>query len=691
MKEVTLPFHDRRQAGRVLADKLAHYAGHANLLVLALPRGGVAIGFEVARALQAPLDIFVVRKLGFPGHEEYAMGAIASGGVRVMTPLPGLSVTPEEVAEVVAREQDELVRREQLYRGQHPPISIEGRCVIVVDDGLATGASMRAAVLAIRQQHPAHLVVAVPVGAEDTCQALRQEADEVVCAATPYPFRAVGLWYQHFPQTSDDEVITLLEEARHEHQETLRAKAAQEKHEEKPASAPQQAEQHLPPPHPRNALLEGLRRHLHPLTGSENDYDSLLELIGPARFALLGEASHGTKEFYRERAAITRRLITEKGFTAVAVEADWPDAWRVNRYVRGLGGDADAVEALSGFKRFPAWMWRNTEVRDFVEWLRDYNTGRALEAQVGFYGMDLYSMFTSMQEVLAYLERVDPEAAQRARYRYSCFDHAAEDSQAYGYAASFGLAPSCEDAVVQELREITRRAGQIPATPGLERDEAFYAQQNARLVRNAEEYYRTMFHARVSSWNLRDNHMVETLQALDRYLGSNGGPPKIAVWAHNSHLGDAGSTEMSDRGEWNVGQLMRDRYGADAVRVGFSTHHGWVTAASDWDQPPQRKRVRDGLKDSWEDIFHQTGTRRFLLALHNNAALRKLVEPLRLQRAIGVIYRPETERQSHYFHTRLAGQFDAMIHIDETSALEPLDKGSVWSTGEAPETFPSGM
>ena len=204
MKEVTLPFHDRRQAGRVLADKLAHYAGHANLLVLALPRGGVPVGFEVARALQAPLDIFVVRKLGLPGHEEYAMGAIASGGVRVMTPLPGLSVTPEEVAEVVAREQDELVRREQLYRGQHPPISIEGRCVIVVDDGLATGATMRAAVLAIRQQHPAHLVVAVPVGAEDTCQALRQEADEVVCVATPYPFRAVGLWYEKFPQASDD-------------------------------------------------------------------------------------------------------------------------------------------------------------------------------------------------------------------------------------------------------------------------------------------------------------------------------------------------------------------------------------------------------------------------------------------------------------------------------------------------------
>ncbi len=681
MTTVSLPFEDRHQAGRVLAEKLAHYRGHPNLLVLALPRGGLPVAFEVAHALQAPLDIFVVRKLGFPGHEEYAMGAIASGGVRVMTPLPGLTVSPEAVAKVVAREQAELERREQLYRNQRPAISLAGRTVIVVDDGLATGASMRAAVLAIRQQHPAHLVVAVPVGASDSCQALRDEAggaDEVVCAATPEPFRAVGLWYEKFPQTSDDEVRTLLEEARREHALLGASKVA-----------PPQA---TPASRAQDAVLEGLRRHLQPLTGGASDYNALLALIGPARFALLGEASHGTREFYRERAAITRRLIVENGFTAIAVEADWPDAWRVNRYVRGLSADSDATAALAGFQRFPAWMWRNTEVRDFVEWLRKHNTGLAPQQQVGFYGVDLYSLFASIQEVLAYLDRTDPEAARRARYRYACFDHAAEDSQAYGYAASFGLGPSCEDAVVQQLREMTRRAAELPATPGMESDEAFYARQNARLVRNAEEYYRTMFHARVSSWNLRDSHMVETLQALDRHLGAGGTPPRMAVWAHNSHLGDAAATEMSERGEWNVGQLMRDHYGADAVRVGFSTHHGWVTAASDWDQPPQHKRVRAGLPGSWEDVFHQTGVSRFMLALRGNVALRPLVAAQRLQRAIGVIYRPETERQSHYFLTHLAEQFDALIHIDKTSALEPLDKGPIWTpTDEAPETFPSGI
>ena len=438
------------------------------------------------------------------------------------------------------------------------------------------------------------------------------------------------------------------------------------------------------------ALLAGLRQHLQPLAGDARQYDGLLDLIGPARFALLGEASHGTHEFYRERAEITKRLITEQGFTAVAVEADWPDAWRVNRYVRGLSDDADADAALSGFQRFPAWMWRNTVVRDFVEWLRDYNTGLSPLRQVGFYGLDLYSLFSSIQAVLTYLDRVDPEAADRARHRYACFDHAAEDSQTYGYAASFGLRASCEDEVIQQLREMNRRAGEVSLTPGLESDEAFYAQQNARLVHNAEEYYRTMFHGRVSSWNLRDSHMVETLHALDRHLTTGGAAPRIALWAHNSHLGDASATEMGERGEWNVGQLVRDRYEDDAVLVGFSTHRGWVTAASNWDEPPQRKRVREGLPGSWEDVFHHTGTTRFLLNLRDDAALRSLVALQRLQRAIGVIYRPDTERQSHYFYTRLAQQFDAVIHIDETSALEPLDVGQVWSDREAPETFPSG-
>ncbi|HSV36104.1 MAG TPA: erythromycin esterase family protein [Ramlibacter sp.] len=440
-----------------------------------------------------------------------------------------------------------------------------------------------------------------------------------------------------------------------------------------------------------HALLDGLKARVHPLAAGASRHDALLRLIGDAHFALLGEASHGTAEFYRERIRITQRLITEKQFTAVAVEADWPDAWRVNRYVRGLSEDEDAQAALSGFQRFPSWMWRNTEVRDFIEWLREHNTGRGRHAQVGFYGIDLYSLFTSMQAVLKYLDSTDPEAAGIARARYACFDHAREDSQAYGYGASFGLSPSCEDEAVQQLRDMNRRAAQLRSTPGLESDELFYAQQNARLVHNAEEYYRTMFRGRVSSWNLRDSHMVETVQALDRHLAAGSHPPRIVLWAHNSHLGDASATEMGDQGEWNVGQLMRDRYGGDAVLVGFSTHHGSVTAATEWDEPPQHKRVRQGLPGSWEDVFHRTGVEEFLLPLRGNDAWPPQMSARRLQRAIGVIYRPDTERQSHYFHTRLPEQFDAMVHLDRTHALEPLDKGPVWTTLEPPETYPSGV
>jgi erythromycin esterase-like protein len=422
------------------------------------------------------------------------------------------------------------------------------------------------------------------------------------------------------------------------------------------------------PVHAQHAARE-LRPHL-----LDYELDPLMRLAAKSRFALLGEASHGTREFYRERIRITQRLIEEQGFTAVAVEADWPDAWRVNRYVRGVSEDGDAAQALGGFERFPSWMWRNTEVRDFVEWLREWNAARPQHRRVGLYGLDLYSMFTSMRAVLDYLDANDPEEARKARARYACFDHARGDSQAYGYAASYGAGPSCEDEVVQQLREMNRRAARVPPASGLERDELFFAQQNARLVHNAEEYYRTMFRGRVSSWNLRDSHMSETLQALERHLAAtNGAAPKIAVWAHNSHLGDASATEMGDMGEWNLGQLARDRWGAEAVLVGFSTHHGWVTAADDWDGPHKRMRVRDGLEGSWEDVFHECGMDRALLILRGNDAVRPLAMQRRLQRAIGVIYRPETERMSHYFETTLAEQFDAMIHIDETNALEPLD------------------
>ena len=431
----------------------------------------------------------------------------------------------------------------------------------------------------------------------------------------------------------------------------------------------------------------------HPVTGSPQDYDPILKLVGDARLVLIGEATHGTHEFYRERAQISKRLIREKGFTAVAVEADWPDAYRVHRYVRAESNDADAVEALAGFERFPAWMWRNADVLDFIGWLRAHNDSIApAGVKAGFYGLDLYSMHASIEAVLNYLEKVDPEGARRARYRYSCFEHFGEDPQSYGYAAEFGLSHTCESEVVDQLMELQRGAAQYARRDGrIAADDFFHAEQNARVVKNAEEYYRSMFRGRATSWNLRDLHMTETLHELLRHLQRQGESPKIVLWAHNSHLGDARATEMRTAGEVNVGQLVRERYGRDAVLIGFSTYSGTVTAASSWGGPAECKRVRPGLPGSYESLFHDADMPRFLLTFPEGSHLTKGLRQPMLERAIGVIYLPETERVSHYFQARLSYQFDAILHFDVTRAVEPLERTGQWGAGEVAETFPSGI
>src|SRR5881392_17769 len=401
---------------------------------------------------------------------------------------------------------------------------------------------------------------------------------------------------------------------------------------------------------------EYVREIAQPLVGEARDYDALLQLIDDARLVLIGEASHGTHEFYFERAAITKRLIAEKDFSIIAIEADWPDSARVHRYVRGMP-TASADEALSGFRRFPAWMWRNTVVVEFIEWLRGFNKhADPKKAPAGFYGMDLYSLHASIDAVLSYLQKVDPDAAKRARARYSCFDHFSRKPQEYGYAATVGAAESCEDAVIEQLAELRRRAGEFLSRDGeMAAEELFFAEQNARLVKNAEQYYRSMFRGRASSWNLRDRHMVETIENLVAHLDGSR-QPKAIVWAHNSHLGDARATEMGQHGELNVGQLIREHYGKEAALVGFSTHHGTVTAASDWGTPAERKNVRPALESSYEELFHQTGLPRFLIDLRGAGQIG-VPQQRRIERAIGVIYRPETERLSHYFHARLPEQF----------------------------------
>ena len=411
------------------------------------------------------------------------------------------------------------------------------------------------------------------------------------------------------------------------------------------------------------------------------DIDALLERIGDARVVLLGEASHGTAEFYAMRARITRALIERKGFDLVAVEADWPDAARIDHYVRDL--DVPPAE-WQAFARFPTWMWRNTEVRKFVDWLREHNAGRSPEQRVRFSGLDLYSLYTSIDMVLEYLEDVDPEVAAIARERYSCLTPWQSDPASYGHAAVTGKYRSCEPEVVRMLEDLLgKRMDYAKASA----EDFFNAVQNARLVADAELYYRVMYYGSHESWNLRDSHMFATLKSL---LAFRGAQSKAVVWEHNSHVGDASFTEMAARGELNIGQLCRKEYGDAAYVVGFGTDSGTVAAASYWDGPMEVKTVTASHEKSYEFLCHETGIERFLLPLRHadpGGLRNELMEP-RLERAIGVIYRPETELASHYFQAILPRQFDEYIWIDRSSAVKPLETHELEGV---PDTYPFGI
>jgi protein-L-isoaspartate(D-aspartate) O-methyltransferase len=431
------------------------------------------------------------------------------------------------------------------------------------------------------------------------------------------------------------------------------------------------------------SLLELIRRAAEPLPDFDDPaFGALFDRFADAKVVLLGEASHGTSEFYRARAAITKRLIEKHGFTSVAVEADWPDAATIDRYVRHGEPRDDAAPA---FRRFPTWMWRNTDVEAFVGWLRAHNADLPAGRRAGFYGLDLYSLGDSMRAVIDYLDTVDHKAAQIARERYGCLTPWQKDPAAYGRMALSDEYKSCEKAVVAMLRDLLGKRLDYVAHDG---ERFFDAAQNARLVADAERYYRFMYYGSAESWNLRDRHMFETLEHV---LQSKGKGAKAVVWAHNSHIGDARHTEMgSVRDELNIGQLCRERFGSDAALIGFGTDRGTVAAASDWDGPMEVKKVLPARADSYERLVHDADVPRCLLDLREKAHIAlhaQLTEP-RLERFIGVIYRPDTERWSHYAEASLPQQFDAYVWFDETTAVTPLPTRVLEGIDE---TWPFGL
>jgi erythromycin esterase-like protein len=437
--------------------------------------------------------------------------------------------------------------------------------------------------------------------------------------------------------------------------------------------------------------LNSLEKQMLPVAES---IGSLAQHLSHKKVVLIGEATHGTHEFYQYRAQITQELIQNHNFNIVAIEADWPDTYQINNYIKGFQSFNSEVEAFSGFKRFPSWMWRNKEVLEFVTWLKSYNESSiSSQEKVGFYGIDLYSLFSSIEAVIQYLKSIDPKAAQRALERYSCFDHYNKEGQDYGLATHYGLKEDCQEEVISQLIELEQQNYNNLASSNIENREAFFsALQNARTIKSAEVYYRAMFKTPVLSWNIRDQHMFEVLTHLIHYFNSHlSVPPKAIVWAHNSHIGNAAATESKLRHELNIGQLVKERYGDDAFLLGFTTYKGTVIAAREWDSPAEQREVKRALAGSWEDLFHQLSLPEFLLLLDNSETQTILrdMEP-KLQRAIGVIYRPETERQSHYFYSHISSQFDGLIHIDQTSALSPIDTVSI-KDEEPPETFPSSF
>ena len=431
----------------------------------------------------------------------------------------------------------------------------------------------------------------------------------------------------------------------------------------------------------RDTTSAMIARVCEPFGSSESaSFNLLLNRIADARIVLIGEATHGTSEFYRMRDRISRELITKKGFNFVAIEGDWPDAARVDHYVRHL---EFAPSEWTAFARFPTWMWRNSEVKIFVDWLRAYNLNLSPRSRVAFHGLDLYSLYDSIRAVLQYLEKIDPMTARAARERYGCLTPWQSDPATYAHAALTGKYPTCESEVTVVLAELLQRRKAYAEHDG---ERFLDAVQNARLVANAERYYRTMYYGSRASWNLRDSHMFETLKTLLSFYGS---ASKAIVWAHNSHVGDASATEMSSRGEYNIGQLCNKEFGNRAYRIGFGTNTGTVAAASEWGGPMEIKSVLPALSQSYEGVCHLSGSQNFLVGLRKlDDATKAALRTPRLERAIGVIYRPETERASHYFKAILPDQFDEYIWFDISQAVTPLDAKMLKGL---PDTYPFGL
>jgi erythromycin esterase-like protein/predicted phosphoribosyltransferase len=652
---MTRIFQDRKHAGILLSKKISSHLTaqeKSNAFILALARGGVPVAFEISHDLGIPLEVLIARKLGHPAHPEFALGAIAEDGNYILdkNSLQQSGISEEQMKPIIEKEQKEVQRRISYYRKNRLLPSLKNKTVIIVDDGLATGATAAAAIKFVRKQNAAKIILAVPVAATGTVERMRSSVDAIISTKLAANFRAVGDYYYNFDQTSDEDVLKLL----HDETEIL---------------------------HPIEMRIE---LNAVPLM-NKSSLTPLINKIAHAKVVMLGESTHGTQEFYEWRRLISQELIENHGYSFIAVEGDWPPCAALNRFIHSEAESSEAreKEMLKHFKRWPTWMWANTEIHKLTEWMHEHNLNNQPSYQAGFYGLDIYSLFESIDEVHNQLHKINPAVAREIRVRYNCFKRFLSET---AYAKSLIKFPEgCENQVIKSLQKMLSLR-----LEGMQEDELLDAQQNAHIVRNAEKYYRSMVYSNDDSWNIRDRHMLDT---LDRLLTHHGPNSKAIVWAHNTHIGDYRATDMQRLGQINIGGLAREKWGESNVSlIGFGTNEGEVLASHAWDGPIEVIDVPPGKPGSYESYFHNVSQR-----INSNAfyiwlegALRDSeLKNIHGHRAIGVVYDPVYEHRGNYVPTSLSKRYDGFIFVDKTKALTPLIQK--FTHREIPDMWPAGL
>jgi erythromycin esterase len=647
-------FEDRKQAGRLLAAKVKSKLDfdRKSTIILALPRGGVPVAVELASLLGIDMDVLVVRKIGHPLQMEYGIGAITEDNFQWIDSNASKvnDVLLPQLTEIIENEKRELKRRIEKYRKNKPLKSVAGKTVILVDDGLATGVTARVASQYVKKMGARKVVLAIPACSPRTASILRSEVDQVICMNNDFLFSSVEQFYQDFTQVSDEEVISLLESY-----------------------------------HATESIEDVIQAHAVSLE-DKSDLNHLIEKISSAKIVMLGESSHGTHEFYEWRRMISEELIEKHGFNFIAVEGDWPPCAAVNRHIQSDTSNLSTREVLKNFKRWPTWMWANNDIVTLTESLRAYNKKRSGASKVGFYGLDVYSLFESIDEVTKQVQSFDPALARNIRTYYGCFEPFQKNEKAYAKSL-FRLPEGCERQTLHALKELLQLRMD---TNDNGFDNLFDAQQNALIVKNAENYYRTMITGSDDSWNVRDRHMMETLNILFKRYGPNA---KGIVWAHNTHIGDYRATDMIKEGQINIGGLAREQWGQENVAlIGFGTYSGEVTASHAWDGPIEKMQVPPSPPNTYEDLFHKAALRMesdsFYLWLKDELKDTQLSE-IRGHRAIGVVYNPMYERHGNYVPTSLSYRYDGFIFVDHTHVLTPLLQP--FDRAEIPETWPRGF